>query len=428
LLDSAAARKLDRFDFRRGHTSALAEFAMKSVRQLTWWSLRAGLIVVGWSAIARAESPFCERAAIFPPNAKHNHASCVIQIKSGDLLAAWYSGSGEREADDVVIEAAWLPSGKSAWNPKFVIADTPGYPDCNPALFAAPDGAVWLFWPTILDHRWEGALLKFARFSGPLDPSAPLKSSQSRVLHITPMGFEKETQSAVDLQLNTAEKSRYSNLLKALVERSRDKLYQRLGWMPRVHPLVLPSGRWILPLYSDTFSASIMAISDDHGDTWVASHALIGFGNIQPSLVRKNDGELVAFMRDNGPHHKIRLSTSKDSGMTWSPVVDSRFPNPGAGIEAIRLASGRWALVYNDLERGRHSLAISVSDDEGQTWKWTRHLERSDPGQGLFHYPSLIQTADGSIHVTYTSRRTGAGSTIAHAWLNEAWLLEKEPN
>ena len=75
---------------------------------------------------------------------------------------------------------------------------------------------------------------------------------------------------------------------------------------------------------------------------------LIGFGNIQPSLVRKNDGEIVAFMRDNGPHHKIRLSTSRDDGVSWSPVVDSAFPNPGAGIEAIRLANGHWALIYND--------------------------------------------------------------------------------
>ena len=52
-----------------------------------------------------------------------------------------------------------------------------------------------------------------------------------------------------------------------------DLLYQRLGWMPRVHPLVLPSGRWILPLYSDTFNCSIMAISDDRGETWTASRA-----------------------------------------------------------------------------------------------------------------------------------------------------------
>ncbi len=153
---------------------------------------------------------------------------------------------------------------------------------------------------------------------------------------------------------------------------------------------------------------------------------MIGFGNIQPSLVRKNDGVLVAFMRDNGPHHRIRLSTSPDDGVSWSPVTDSPFPNPGAGIEAIRLANGHWVLVYNDSARGRHSLAISVSDDEGTTWKWTRHLEQAAPGAGQFHYPSLIQAADGSIHVTYTYWRTGQGSTIEHVRLNEAWLLAKD--
>ena len=110
---------------------------------------------------------FCEKRAIFPINPKHNHASCVVQTKDGSLLAAWYAGSGERKSDDVVIEGAWLPKGKSEWGPKFLMADTPGYPDCNPALFAAPDESIWLFWPTILDHRWEGALLKFARCEQP---------------------------------------------------------------------------------------------------------------------------------------------------------------------------------------------------------------------------------------------------------------------
>jgi predicted neuraminidase len=194
--------------------------------------------------------------------------------------------------------------------------------------------------------------------------------------------------------------------------------------MPRVHVTVLPSGRWLLPLYSDTFSVSIVAISDDKGETWVTRKPMIGFGNIQPSIVRKDDGTLVAFMRENGPRRKIRLSTSKDDGMTWGPVTDSSFPNPGAGVEAIRLANGHWALVYNDLERGRHSLALSISDDEGATWKWTRHIERQEPGKGAYHYPSLLQTADGAIHVTYTHGGTPAGSRIQHARFNEAWVLQ----
>ena len=49
-----------------------------------------------------------------------------------------------------------------------------------------------------------------------------------------------------------------------------------------------------------------------------------------------------------------------------------------------------------------------------------------EPGKGQFHYPSLIQASDGSIHVTYTYRLTGQGSTIEHVHLNEAWLLAKD--
>ena len=91
-----------------------------------------------------------------------------------------------------MIEGAWLLKGKTEWGRKFLMADTPGYPDCNPALFAAPDETLWLFWPTILDHRWEGALLKYARCRSPPGRSRPLKWSQTGVLHVTPKDFADE--------------------------------------------------------------------------------------------------------------------------------------------------------------------------------------------------------------------------------------------
>jgi predicted neuraminidase len=94
----------------------------------------------------------------------------------------------------------------------------------------------------------------------------------------------------------------------------------------------------------------------------------------------------------------------------------------GAGIEAVRLASGNWALIYNDTARGRHALAVSLSDDEGTSWKWTRHLQRREPGQGSFHYPSIIQGREGEIHVTYTHHVPWQGSTIMYARFNESWI------
>ncbi|MFO0909263.1 MAG: exo-alpha-sialidase [Isosphaeraceae bacterium] len=385
------------------------------------------VVFVGFGTAAFAvEEPTFQSVAVFPAERKHNHASCVIETANGDLLVAWYRGSGERTADDVEILGSWLTKGSVIWSPRFLLADTPGYPDCNPAIFAAPDKTIWLFYPTILDHRWEGALLKFAVARDTGQNSGPPTWIREGVLHITPTGFDKEMDRALE-SLSPELKERHKAALDKARAQSKDLLYQRLGWMPRVHPTVLPSGRWLLPLYTDTFSVSIVLSSDDQGATWATSGPMIGFGNIQPSLVRKENGELVSFMRDNGPFRRIRLSTSRDEGKTWGPVTSSELPNPGAGVEAIRLANGHWALVYNDLPRGRHSLAVSISDDEGKTWRWTRHIEVQPSGQGSFHYPSIMQARDGSIHVTYTHSSGAEGSTIQHARFNEAWVAQGDP-
>jgi predicted neuraminidase len=209
-----------------------------------------------------------------------------------------------------------------------------------------------------------------------------------------------------------------------------------MGWMTRVHPTQLPSGRILVPLYSDGYSFSLIAISDDNGVSWTTSEPLVGAGNVQPSIVRKRDGTLVAYMRDNGPAPKrIPVSTSKDDGITWSPVVDIDLPNPGTGLEAMVLGvgpnAGLWALIYNDTERGRHSLAVSLSDDEGKTWKWTRHLDRDMRGEGAgsFHYPSIIQAQDGSLHASYSYflnhlPKGQPNKTIKHAHFNVEWVKE----
>ena len=213
--------------------------------------------------------------------------------------------------------------------------------------------------------------------------------------------------------------------------------------MTRAHPYVLDGTRLIVPLYSDGFSFSLMAISDDWGATWKTSTPLVGRGNIQPSIAKRKDGTLVAYMRDNGPPPKrLMMSSSTDRGDTWSAVEDTELPNPGAGAEVLVLRSGNWAIIYNDLERGRYSLAVSLSDDEGRSWRWTRHLER-DPSSaderqlGQYHYPSIIQAADGTLHATYSFFAPAASVTpdqekrlprksIKHAHFNEAWIKTAE--
>jgi predicted neuraminidase len=220
--------------------------------------------------------------------------------------------------------------------------------------------------------------------------------------------------------LEHASPERAAYLLR-LMENASDKYASRTGWMVRTHPVQLPSGRLLVGLYSDLYDFSLAALSDDYGRTWRPSDPLVGFGNVQPGFVRKRDGTIVAYMRDNGPAPKrIPRAESRDEGETWSAVVDTAFPNPGASVEPITLANGDWLLVYNDLEEGRHSLAVTLSADEGQTWSAPRHLDQAAAGKGSFHYPSVIQAGDGSIHVTY-SYFVEDGKSIKHARLDRQW-------
>jgi predicted neuraminidase len=211
---------------------------------------------------------------------------------------------------------------------------------------------------------------------------------------------------------------------KKAIAHAEDEYFSRMGWFTRTHPLELPSGRILVPMYSDGFSFGIMAISDDGGYTWTASEPIVGAGCIQPSVVRKKDGTLVAYLRDNGPPPKrAHISYSKDDGVSWTLAKDTEIPNPGTSIEVVRLKDGNWIAVYNDLERGRYSLVAALSDDEGATWKWKRHLDGSPDRQSAnqYHYPSVIQAKDGWIHVTY-SYFVPEGKAIRHARLNEEWV------
>lgn len=376
-----------------------------------------------------AEKPFHSAELIFPLESWHNHASCVVEAPNGDLFVTWFHGSGERKADDVRIEAARLKRGAKAWSPRFTLADTPGYPDCNPSLHVDESGRLWLFHPTILANLWESALLKLYVSSDWRRPTPP-HWERTEVLHVTPgPEFELAVSNALPrfkamaaaANWDAQTRREVDEFLNAMRDHAADKLYRRLGWMPRSH-LTVVGNRWLLPLYHDGFSFCLVAISDDQGATWRPSAPIIGGGNIQAAIVPRRDGSLVAYMRDNGPPPKrLQFAESRDHGETWSPGVDSEIPNPGSGAEVIALRDGTWAYVGNETEQGRHSLAVWLSDDEGRTWKWRRHLELSEPEQGSFSYPSLLQTRDGMLHATY-SVHLKEGKAIKHVRFDLAWV------
>jgi hypothetical protein len=287
------------------------------------------------------------------------------------------------------------------------------------------ENRLWLFWPLVIANSWESALTNY-QVSQDYEGDGPPKWHRNGFVLLKPDNFGAEATKQLDAMVKKFDAVISDELrdeIDGVRPRLLDKMYQRLGWQPRCKPTVLPSGRILLPLYTDTFSVSIMAVSDDDGATWYASTPIYGFGAIQPTVLRRDNGELVAYMRENGVEQRIRASTSKDDGITWGPVVATELENPGAGIDGVRLANGHWLMVYNDTIDGRNSLAVSISDDEGKSWKWKRHLEKHEGGS--YHYPVVIQARDGTIHAVYSYFVDG-GKSMKHAAFNEAWVKAKE--
>ena len=368
------------------------------------------------------EEPRYEESLVFPLHPQHNHAPGIVECPNGDLLVSWYRGSGERQADDVAVYGARRRAGESTWSEAFLMVDTPLFPDGNTAMMVDSENRLWLFWPLILANTWESCLTLYRVSDNYEGDGCPAWTWQGAI-PLIPVRFEERMLAALEeLEAKRPDPSPQEQLFAAHVRKTiKDKLNNRLGWQPRCKPTVLPSGRILLPLYTDTYSVSLMAISDDQGQTWYASEPLVGYGNIQPTVLRRDDGTLVAYMRENGPRDRIRVCESSDDGLTWGPVGEADLPNPGAGIDGIRLANGHWLLIYNDTTKGRSSLAVSISDDEGATWRWTRHLEQHD--SGAYHYPAVIQGRDGTLHFIYSYFVSG-GKSMKHVAANEAWVQE----
>ena len=439
-----------------------------------WRLLACILLIVSGTAALDAGQAY-QALEIFPPVSEHVHGSTIVELPNGDLLTAWFQGSGERWADDVRIMGARRKAGAAAWSVPFLMADTPAFPDINPILFLDARDRLWLMWYTVIANQWETSLLKY-RISENCrrQPGAPVWAWQD-VLHVKPGDlaergiqpgdrFVKSVERQVDAYrqymketLYAAEPIKataYAALWKTWKERLLSKArgedmmrkgrlrtadgestekelgypyFRRMGWQTKNKAVLIDGKRIIVPLYSDGFSFSLMAITDDNGATWQFSDPLVGPGNIQPSIAVKPDGTLVAYMRDNGPPpQRLHVSESKDKGATWSLVRDSELPNPGSGADIVTLRNGHWILAYNDTEDGRHSLAVSLSTDEGKTWSHTRHLERGEPDGPLSAaYPSIVQARDGSLHVVYSFRQRERGKTIKHVCFTEDWLQGK---
>ena len=399
-----------------------------------------GTIVLACAAallLAAADQPLYEAEFVFDPKAAdhgHVHASCIVECPNGDLRTVWYENGpalpdtyyakDKDKSDNVRLGGSRKPAGAAAWETPFVMSDTFGLSDNNPCMVVDKEQRLWLVYPTLMgvpQWTWGSGLLQY-RISSDYEKAGPPSWTFSNIL-VPHVPLRAATDSLIDAAAASEgwTEERKTEFRTRVEGMFANPLIERLGWMPRAHPLVRSDGAVILPLSNENFGIACMAITQDGGQTWTYSTPVLGASLTQPTLAEFEDKTIVAFFRNGGKEHRIKRSESTDGGLTWGPVTITDRLHPGAGIEAIVLRNGHLLLVYNDIEEGqRDQLAVSISEDRGQTWRWTRHLENTPDKR--FDYPSIVQAKDGTLHVTYSCNT----EVIKYVHFNEAWVMQGE--
>ena len=317
-----------------------------------------------------------------PPNLKVNlaefifeqapfaqcHASTIVELPSGDLLAAWFGG--KREGDDSV--QIWLsrkPTGGTWLSPE-VVTNFPESPCWNPVLFRDTRDQIWLFFKVgPSPQTWVGAYRISIDEGQTWSDITYLPAGMLGPIRNKPIILTNG-----DILSGTSVEAGYG----------------------RGTPPDAPYRSW----------ACWVERSSDAGQTWSVHGPITvpgeNFGVIQPTLWESRPGVVKMLMRSTQRIGFICESMSSDGGKTWSPARRTQLPNPNSGIDAVRMRDGKISLVYNHTRRGRTPLNIAFSNDDGQTWSPPYVLEK-EPGE--YSYPAIIQTSDGRLHITYTWKR-----------------------
>lgn len=317
------------------------------------------------------ETPSFSRASIPTDSAlyPYNHASSIIALPDGTLLVAWGAGT-EELATDTRIVLSRRAAGSTAWTNPVVVADKPGRADANPVLFRAPGGVVWLIYVEMFGATFcESVVMAQTSADGGATWTSPCP------------------------------------------------MLPTVCTLVRNHPIVLQSGRWLLPAYVQGVYASQFWASDDDGRTWWPGDAYLTLpeNNLQPAVVERSDGSLFALARRSGDAAYTWAMESTDCGRSWSLHVRDDLPNPNSGLDLLRLTTGEFVAAYNDSATTRTPLVVALSTNEGRSWSSARIIADGPP---QLSYPSLVEAPDGTIHCTYSDDLTA----IAVVSFNRAWL------
>jgi len=296
------------------------------------------------------------------------HASTIVELRNGDLLAAWFGGTWEGNPD-VAIWCSRRSAGR--WSAAIVLARESKAPTWNPVLFHTKDGRLWLYYKFGVGPRAWKAARKWSDDEGK-SWSAPerLPAGIYGPIRAKPLVLEDGT-------VVSGSSTEGSLSWDVWIERSSDngKTWKKVG----------PIGLLQHPYRSErSFSTP-----DEP------------YGIIQPSIVSLGGKHLRLYARSSSDIGRICVADSLDSGETWSQARSIDLPNPNSAIDALSLPNSEIVLIFNNSSTGRTPLNLAVSKD-GEHFRIFSTLENT---AGEYSYPAIILGKDGVLHVTYTWKR-----------------------
>lgn len=135
---------------------------------------------------------------------------------------------------------------------------------------------------------------------------------------------------------------------------------------------------------------------------------------IQPMIVPLDALRALAFLRDFDRSNTLWLSRSEDGGQTWSDPEPTDRPNPSAPVAAMALGDGKLLMAANDDDGAPDTLILSVSEDEGESWREIHRLT----GPGALRYPMLRRVGEEIVLVHSTDGKRGIAAHVFGAgWL-----------
>lgn len=308
------------------------------------------------------------------------HAATIVELKNGDLLAAYFGGAYEG-SKDVCIWLSRKNKGEERWEAPVqvadgILSDSIRKPCYNPVLYQMPDGEVFLFFKIgLYVADWSGWLIRSHDQGRTWSEKEPLPTGY--------LGPIKDKPVLVGHRLICPSSTEVG------------------GWKIHfeIYDLKKKTWKYVGPIEAEEAVPTVEMKKDDPKKLPIEC--------IQPTILKLKDGRLQVLCRTkNG---KIATSYSSDQGDSWSKVTLMDLPNNNSGLDAVTLKDGSFALIYNHAttepgkEMGpRTPLNLAVSKD-GSHWTDVLTLE-SKPGE--YSYPSIIQGKDGHLHCIYTWHRT----------------------